>query len=419
MSENIFTPVIINICNGTGSSFTVDLSSFGKNKVTFGNNPDNDILVNSPVVSDNHGYFQFTNVGWVIFDNHSKNGIIVNGTKRNDVKLSGGMEIRIVDNTDNSLPMVTMVVDIKENGASSSAPVKNEPETEPTAQPKPKKKSKAPIIIVIILVVLFVLGIIGFMILAAFGVVGVGVFALFNKKTDANVMEVTDIYVAETTAPMVTETETTPVTESETQIPVELPPRVPSDEYCEQFVLAKCDGTFATLTLYEKEGDIWVEKLTANGRVGKNGITQNKHEGDGCTPAGEFDLTFCCGLQAPDTDMNFRFIDSYSVWVDDVDSYYYNTLQASNYDYKDWDSAEPMYNSYFKNNRHNYCINIAANGDGYTSDNANPGCGSVITLCGKNDTLTETQGCVDISGDDMLDFLRILDSDKSPVIIIY
>ena len=54
-----------------------------------------------------------------------------------------------------------------------------------------------------------------------------------------------------------------------------------------------------------------------------------------------------------------------------------------------------------------------------SSQDAIPGCGSVITLCGKNDTLTETHGCVDISGSDMLDLLGYLDSNKNPVIIIY
>ena len=417
MSEKVI-PVVINIYNGTGSVFTVDLNSFGKNKVTFGNSSANDIVIDSPTVSENHGYFQFTNVGWVVFDNQSKNGIVVNSTKRKDVKLSNGMEIRIADEDNKTLPAVTMFVDIKEDtvpvSATSSEPKKEEPEAT-----KPKKKSKAPIIIVIILVVLFVLGIIGFLILGALGILGVGAFALFNKKTDIGVEMTTAPYVDITEIPTddVTEEITTEV--STTVVPVELPERVPTAMYCEQFILAKCNGTHTTLVLYEKEGDIWVEKATANGRIGKNGITENKHEGDGCTPAGEFDLTFCCGLSDPGTAMSFQRIDSYSVWVDDVNSRYYNTLQQSDSYYKDWSSAEPMYSSYFKNDRHNYCINIAANGDGIVSDNASPGCGSVITLCGKNDTLTETQGCVDISGDDMLIFLDYLDSAKNPVIIIY
>ena len=71
-------------------------------------------------------------------------------------------------------------------------------------------------------------------------------------------------------APETTEEITTEV--STTVVPVELPERVPTAMYCEQFILAKCNDTHTTLVLYEKEGDIWVEKATANGRIGKNGM---------------------------------------------------------------------------------------------------------------------------------------------------
>lgn len=417
--SDTFTSVVINVYNGTGSVFTTDLSSYGKNTVTFGSSPANDIFINSPAVSEHHGYFQFTNMGWVVFDNHSKNGISVNGAKRNDVKLSDGMEIRIADESNKSIPVATMFVDVKEDSGNKAVLVEGENAGNATDAPKPKKKSKAPLIIVIILVVLFVLGILGFLLLGALGIAGVGLgFAFFGQNTDTtvNVPEETYVGTVEDTTSTPTEETTAPVV---TEPPVELPDRVPSDTLCQQFVLAECNGSYTTLTLYEKEDGVWVEKLTADGRIGKNGITYSKREGDGCTPAGEFDLTFCCGLYDPGTKLYFREINSASVWVDDEDSYYYNTLQDANSYYKDWNSAEPMYNSYFSNGRHNYCINIAANGDGMSSQDAIPGCGSVITLCGKNDTLTETHGCVDISGSDMLDLLGYLDSNKNPVIIIY
>jgi pSer/pThr/pTyr-binding forkhead associated (FHA) protein len=70
MSE-ILTSAVVEVCNGAGSVFTRDLSMFGKEKITFGSSPANDIFIDSPVVSENHGYFQFTNRGWVVFDNHS------------------------------------------------------------------------------------------------------------------------------------------------------------------------------------------------------------------------------------------------------------------------------------------------------------------------------------------------------------
>lgn len=417
--NNNSASVVVNIYNGTGSVFSVDLSTFGKSKVTFGNSPANDVFISSSVVSEYHGYFQLTNIGWIIVDNHSKNGIVANGKKTADAQLVNGMEIRIVDDGNKSIPAVTMFIDIagdlnNDAGTFTNADISSD-------EPQPKKKRKAPIIIAIVLVV--VLGMGGFVVVAL-GLLGFGVYNYIKPSQmvpDIDNVQIEDYTEALTGSEEENETEnpTENATENESQVPVELPARVPSEEDCKQFVLAECNGTYASLVFYEKENGVWVEKLTADGRIGKNGITQNKREGDGCTPAGEFNLTFCCGLSDPGTNMDFQIIDSRSVWVDDVDSRYYNTLQDADLYYRDWDSAEPMYESYFKNNRHNYCINIAANGDGISDDEVVAGGGSVITLCGKNDTLKETQGCIDISGEDMLDFLSYLDSEKRPVIIIY
>lgn len=416
------TPVIISIYNGTGSAFCVDLSSFGKNKVTFGSAADNDICIDSAVVSEHHGCFQLTGMGWVALDINSQNGIVVDGVRRKDARLTKGMEINIFDADDETKAAATIIVGADDQIAAPLADDDTaEAESDVSAEPvKPKKKSKAPLIIAIILVAVFILGFIGVAILGISGLGGVALIShIMKKKADTSVnvdatVEYTDVPVADVSDIFIDVPETT-----EPEVEVVLPERVPSSNYCEQYILAKCEGSYTTLTLYEMEDGVWVEKMTADGRVGKNGITDYKREGDGCTPAGEFDLTFCCGVSDPHSGLTFRPINQNSVWVDDVNSAYYNTLQSSTKYDKDWDSAEPMMSSYFSNNRHNYCINIAANGDGYTSDTAYPGNGSVITLCGKNDTLIETHGCMDISGDDMLELLSYLDSNKYPVIIIY
>ncbi len=423
MNDNTRQSVIINVYSGAGSVFTVDLSEFNKTKVTFGSGAGNDILISSPVTSESHGYFQLTNDGWIICDNHSKNGIIVDGAKRSQVKLANGLEVRIADLQNNPLHTVTMFIEVTSK-ASAETPADKTAEKAPVVPPK-KKKSKAPIIIVIVLVILLLLGGLGVLILGGLGLLGVGAYSFL--KPDGVEQQVEDVYEEYSEVVSVEaeddfvgiETQAPIETEVVTEYPGDLPPIVPENIYCEQFILAETNDTYATLTLYQKENGVWVKKLTADGRIGKNGITNNKSEGDGCTPAGEFALTFCCGMDYPDTNLDFEYIDSYSVWVDDVNSYYYNTLQSSDYYYKDWNSAEPMYSSYFKDNRHNYCINIAANGDGINSYDAIPGRGSVITLCGKNDTLTATQGCVDISGADMVAMLHFLDSSMSPEIIIY
>lgn len=204
-------------------------------------------------------------------------------------------------------------------------------------------------------------------------------------------------------------------TVSENQAPPEI---YPVDDTCQQYIFAYCSESTVTLTLYEKIDGDWVEQVVVHGVCGMNGITYNKTDGDGKTPAGEFDLTFCYGISKPDTKLDFRWVDANTVWVNDPDSEYYNTIQSTVIDGA-WKSAESLYNGYFSNGEHNYCINIAANGDGITTGSAAPGKGSLITICGRTTPLTKTQGCIDVSAEDMLALLDLLDSSKNPEIIIY
>lgn len=200
--------------------------------------------------------------------------------------------------------------------------------------------------------------------------------------------------------------------------PTDLPEIYPVDETCQQYIFAYCSGNSVTLTLYEKIDDVWTEQMVIGGVCGENGITYNKVDGDGKTPAGEFDLTFCYGISKPDTKLNFEWVDTNTVWVNDPESDYYNTIQSQNIDGA-WKSAESLYDGYFYGGEHNYCINIAANGDGVTPGSAVAGKGSIITICGKTTPLTPTQGCIDIPAVDMLSLLGYLDSSKNPEIIIY
>ena len=192
----------------------------------------------------------------------------------------------------------------------------------------------------------------------------------------------------------------------------------PVDDTCQQYIFAYCSGSSVTLTLYERVSGDWVEQMVVYGMCGMNGITYNKRDGDGKTPAGEFDLTFCYGISKPDTKLSFQWVDANTVWVNDPESEYYNTIQSTVI-LDAWKSAESLYNGYFSNGEHNYCINIAANGDGITPGSAAPGKGSLITICGKTTPLTKTQGCIDVSAEDMLSLLNLLDSSKNPEIIIY
>lgn len=197
-----------------------------------------------------------------------------------------------------------------------------------------------------------------------------------------------------------------------------IPDRLPENPDCHQVVLAKCEGSFVELDLYESVDGQWVHRLSTSGRCGKNGISAVKTDGDGCTPSGEFPLSFCCGISKPDTKLDFQWIDADTVWVNDSDSVYYNTLQSSSVK-GEWQSAEAMYSDYFSDGSHTYCVNIASNGDGLTRGEAVSGRGALITLCGRTTALKETEGCIDIPAAQMSSLLGYLDSSKNPEIIIY
>ena len=62
----------------SGEIKNISLNSFKKNKITFGRSSDNDIVINSPIVSSYHGYFLLNDDGIYIYDNKSKNGIFIN-----------------------------------------------------------------------------------------------------------------------------------------------------------------------------------------------------------------------------------------------------------------------------------------------------------------------------------------------------
>lgn len=77
--------VIKNIC----------LNDFNKNIITFGRDEGNDIVLNSLLVSGNHGYFEFDNIGVKVVDNNSTNGLYINNKKNIEFYLNDGDSIKI------------------------------------------------------------------------------------------------------------------------------------------------------------------------------------------------------------------------------------------------------------------------------------------------------------------------------------
>jgi len=76
---------------------TVSLSAFGKSVITFGREAGNDILLNSPLVSRNHGRFVFLGGKWRIEDCGSTNGLIYNNSNIRMKEIGDGDFIRIDD----------------------------------------------------------------------------------------------------------------------------------------------------------------------------------------------------------------------------------------------------------------------------------------------------------------------------------
>lgn len=70
--------LIITILDGTEELKQVNLYDFKKEKITFGRNKDNDIVLKSAFVSNFHGYFMVSKGKCTICDNNSTNGLYYN-----------------------------------------------------------------------------------------------------------------------------------------------------------------------------------------------------------------------------------------------------------------------------------------------------------------------------------------------------
>lgn len=133
--------------------------------------------------------------------------------------------------------------------------------------------------------------------------------------------------------------------------------------------------------------------------IGRNGITNDKKEGDGKTPIGIFELGLAFGTHNKNeiNYKNYIEINENLYWVDDVKSKYYNQLIDINKTEKDWESAEHLI-EYPK--QYEYAIEIKTNLDNIK------GKGSAIFLhCSIE---RPTAGCIAINKEQMKKLLDIL-----------
>lgn len=99
---------------------TIILDDYQKSTVTFGRGPENDIVVDSPIVSSHHADFVLGDDVCTVYDNNSRNGLLVNGLRQKSSCLNDGDILRI-DNENRPLKAGVVIIysmdrdDVEEN----------------------------------------------------------------------------------------------------------------------------------------------------------------------------------------------------------------------------------------------------------------------------------------------------------------
>jgi L,D-peptidoglycan transpeptidase YkuD (ErfK/YbiS/YcfS/YnhG family) len=172
---------------------------------------------------------------------------------------------------------------------------------------------------------------------------------------------------------------------------------------------ARSTDTWAQLQAFERVGDRWVPRFPpVDARIGRSGVSADRAEGDGTTPAGTFSLTEAFGNGPdPGSGLPYRAVHDQDYWVGDSTSPYYNTWQSGpangrfGYAEKLWTMPQAY--------RHAVVID-------YNRSPVVPGKGSAIFLHVWNENATS--GCVAIDVDRLVEIMRWLDPAKRPKIAI-
>jgi L,D-peptidoglycan transpeptidase YkuD (ErfK/YbiS/YcfS/YnhG family) len=179
------------------------------------------------------------------------------------------------------------------------------------------------------------------------------------------------------------------------------------------------NGSDADIQLWEwREGEGWTMLYQTNGFIGKNGISDNRSQGDSTTPAGTFPIKFVFGLTQPDTKLDFRAVTRATVWVDDLNSIYYNTWQDTSVRQRNWKEQEDLYSQFTKGGMV-HCIAIGFNGDCDSANSAERGRGAAIFICGRKSPRNPTTADVDVYESDMQIILSYLDKNANPIVYIH
>lgn len=134
--------------------------------------------------------------------------------------------------------------------------------------------------------------------------------------------------------------------------------------------------------------------------IGKGGITSNKREGDGCTPAGSFPLRACWvradRLRAPETKLPLHTLTRQDGWCDDAAHTQYNRHVSLPFA----GSHEPLWR---EDGVYDLIVPL-----GYNDGPVVPGKGSTIFLHVATPEFSGTEGCVALAKGDLWTLLTRL-----------
>lgn len=231
--------------------------------------------------------------------------------------------------------------------------------------------------------------------------------------------------LAETTATVTTEEETTTTTTTietteETVIENLSPEWVRAlpqaqDLGTNQMLIVAASGmdkTTCNVSMHERdEAGNWIQILSVDGYVGKNGMVFDSERKEGCgkTPIGVYHFNKAFGIaDDPGCAIPYVKVTKDLYWSSDMrDGMRYNEMVSIN-DYPDLDKKNSEHLiDYTK--AYQYCLNISFN------DECTPGRGSAIFLhCTGNNKYTA--GCVAVSKDTMVKIMKCVDPECLVVI---
>ncbi len=166
----------------------------------------------------------------------------------------------------------------------------------------------------------------------------------------------------------------------------------------------------AKVDTFEWQGSRWEHVFASIPAViGKNGLAEQKREGDGKSPAGTFTLgtMFGSASRPEGVKWKYRQTTENDFWVDDPNSPLYNTWQTGPAKGR-WNSAETLKRS---DGQYKYAIVINYN------DQRIPGRGSAIFMHLWSGPDRGTAGCTAMAEADLLKIMRWLEPGKKPVIV--